>query len=57
MSNFNQFLEEHFVKLNEIDGVPINKDNFEIMFEKWKNVISVDDVLELVDIYEKELNN
>ena len=57
MNNFKQFLEEYFVKLNEIDGVPINKDNFEAMFEKWKNVISVDDVLELVDIYEKKLND
>jgi hypothetical protein len=61
---FEEFLEDVFIGkiekkeqwlreqvYSEIDGVPIIKSNFEIMFDKWIQDLSADDWLELGQDY------
>ena len=61
---FEEFLEDVFIGkiekkeqwlreqvYSEIDGVPIIKSNFEIMFDKWIQDLSADDWIELGQDY------
>jgi len=48
---FEQYLSDYFVSLNEIGGVPIIKDNYEDMFDKWMQDLDVDEWLEYGDDY------
>lgn len=46
IKTFQDFLEDKFMDLREIGGMPITKDNFESMSETWFENL---DVQELID--------
>ncbi len=50
MTTFQQFLEDKFMDLREIGGMPITKDNYEDMSETWFTNL---DAQELIDFGEK----
>ena len=51
MKTFEYFLQDEFMDLREIGGVPIMKDNAEDMFDSWMQGLDVDEWLELGDKY------
>jgi hypothetical protein len=44
--NFEEFLQDEFMNLRELGGVPITKDNFEDMFSSW---LENREISELID--------
>ena len=48
---FEEFLQEGFIKLNEVGGVPITKDNCENMFEVWLEELQIDYLIKFADMY------
>ena len=55
MKTFEYFLQDEFMDLREIGGVPIMKDNAEDMFDNWMQGLDVDEWLELGDEYGDEI--
>ena len=50
MKTFQEFLEDKFMDLREIGGIPITKDNYESISESWFEGL---DVQELIDFGEE----
>ena len=50
--SFENYLQEHFISLNEYCGIPITKDNCEELFERWVE-LSMMDVSEIIELAEK----
>ena len=46
---FIKFLEEHFIGLNEVDGVPITKENFDDGFDKWLSELENQEIIDLAE--------
>ena len=55
IQDFEDFLEEKFIELNEIGGMPITKDNCESMFETWLENRQVSDMMSYADFYGKQM--
>ena len=47
--NFAQFLENEFIALREINGVPIIKDNYEKMFDSWLSSLDNEELINFAD--------
>ena len=54
MQTFEQYIEGYFVGLNEIDGIPITKDNFEDMASRWLEKLEIEDIIKIANLYAKE---
>ena len=50
---FEDFLEERFIELREIGGIPIMKDNVEGMFDAWLSGMDGEDYMSWGDLYGK----
>lgn len=50
-NDFENFLEDYFMELREIGGMPITKDNFEDLFENWLGELDTDNLIRLGDLY------
>lgn len=50
MKNFELFLQDKFSEFEEIDGIPITKDNCEDLFSNWCESL---DAQELIDFGEE----
>lgn len=53
IDTFNEFLEDKFNDLREIDGRPITKDNFEDMAEHWFSNLDVQELIDFGEEYGK----
>lgn len=51
MTNFEKYLQDSFIKMNEIDGIPISKDNCENMFDAYLERMGIEHLMELADTY------
>jgi len=49
MKTFESFLQDKFIALREVDGVPIIKDNAEDMFDAWLENKDVNDIIEYAE--------
>ena len=57
MKTFEDFLEQYFIDLDEVDGMPITKDNCESMFEGWLENRDTQEIIDLANkaiVYYKE---
>jgi len=54
MKTFETWLEEFFIELDEVDGVPITKDNVEDLFDNWLSELDGEVYIRLVNLYGKE---
>ena len=54
MKNFEQWLEDHFIGLLEMDGMPITKDNCEDLFETWLQKLDIQELIDFGDLYADE---
>ena len=48
---FEHFLQDYFMDLREIGGMPITKDNFEDLYEGWLENKQIDDLIALGELY------
>ena len=53
MNTFQQFLEDKFMDLEEIGGMPITKDNYESMSESWFENLDVQELIDYGEEYGK----
>ena len=53
--NFEKWLEERFVAMNEVNGVPIIKDNFEDLFSEFINNFNSDDWFDWGTLFAKDM--
>lgn len=53
INTFQEFLEEKFMDLREVGGMPITKDNYESMSESWFSNLDVQEVIDFGDEYGK----
>lgn len=49
MTTFESYLEEKFNEELEINGVPITKDNYEAMSDRWFENLDVQEVIDLAE--------
>jgi hypothetical protein len=50
---FQEFLEDKFMDLREIGGMPITKDNYESMSETWFENLDVQELIDFGEEYGK----
>lgn len=55
MTTFESYLEEKFNEELEIGGVPITKDNYEAMSDRWFESLDVQEVIDLAEEWGKTL--
>ncbi len=48
---FEKFLQDYFIEINEYGGIPITKDNCEDLFENWLSSLDGDDWIEKANLY------
>ena len=53
--SFESYLQEHFISLNEIGGIPITKDNCDDLFENWLEWCDVAEIIELAEKWGEEV--
>lgn len=53
--NFEQWLEDRFIGLREIGGMPITKDNCEDMFSGWLEQLDVQELIDFADLFADEM--
>jgi hypothetical protein len=53
--DFEDFLMEKFIGLNEFNGTPIIKDNVENLFPDWFDGLDKEDISEYADKYGNEI--
>ena len=51
---FEEWLEEGFIKIGEVNGTPITKDNCEGLFDTWLSNFEGDDYLKFGNLYGKQ---
>lgn len=51
MKSFEEFLQNKFMNLREIGGMPITKDNYEDMFSSWLENRDISDMIDYADEY------
>lgn len=51
MKSFEEFLQNKFINLREIGGMPITKDNCEDMFSSWLENRDISDMIDYGDEY------
>jgi hypothetical protein len=51
MTTFEEFLEDKFNDLREIDGMPVTKDNYEDMAEHWFEQLDVQELINYGEEY------
>lgn len=49
--NFEEFLQEEFMKLREVGGMAITKDNYEDLFSSWLENREIQDMVDYGDEY------
>ena len=52
---FEEWLQNYFVEKGDLNGVPIIKDNCEDLFEGWLSNQDVNDIIEMAEVWGKEL--
>jgi len=50
---FEDFLNQYFIDLGEVNGTPIIKDNVEDMFDRWLQKHDIQDIIDLGELYGK----
>jgi len=50
---FEDFLEQWFIDLNQVGGVPITKDNFEYAYDKWLSGKDTEEMIVYANLYGK----
>ena len=48
---FDEYLEDRFMELGEVGGVPITKDNCEDMLSDWLSQLDVGELIDFADEY------
>ena len=51
---FESWLQDYFIGLREVGGVPIIKDNCEDLFESWLENKDIQEIIDLGDEYMKD---
>lgn len=51
MNSFEEFLQNKFINLREIGGMPITEDNCEDMFSSWLENRDISDMIDYADEY------
>ncbi len=50
---FEEFLKDHFIGMDEYGGIPIIKDNFEDLFDKYLEE-NIQEVIDLAEVWKDE---
>lgn len=53
IKTFEEFLEEKFMDLREIGGMPITKDNYEDLYDSWCSKLDMQELIDFADKYGK----
>lgn len=53
IKTFEEFLQEKFMELREIGGMPITKDNYEDMYDSWSQQLDVQELIDFAEEYGK----
>ena len=53
VKTFEEFLEEKFMELREIGGMPITKDNYESLYSSWSEQLDTQELIDFGQEYGK----
>ena len=54
LNGFESWLEEKFINTNEVDGVPITKDNCEDLFSNYLTDLDTQEIIDLANKFGEE---